>query len=169
MADVLAGVLDQYRHASVLSKLKAGPRQPVLTQFGLANLEQLYQCEELAFELWKCGATKRIVSKGAQLVVDHFDAECFYDNRSDELDFLVTNYDDRPSPFIASATASVFQRSPDRDHYDGLILLAQYNVERQTAGTYSGVLESLNLSFLAGATLNFNWLPFDAKSYVASH
>ncbi len=167
--EVLSGVPVEARPPEIIDKVLAGPRMPVLTDFGVENLVQLYRCEQLAFELWRCGATLRITSKGAPLVVDHTSDECFYDDRSEELNSLVTNYDSREMRFVASATGTVFKSISESKDPTGAILLARYNVERESAKVYASMFGHHGLGIGADFESNFEWVPFDLRSYLTSH
>lgn len=167
--EVLAGVPDHLRQPKLIRAMLRGPQDQVLTKFAVADLLQLYECEQLAYEVWRCGATARIISKGSDLVVDHTSRQCFFDNRSEDLNTLVTNYDNRQNPFIASATATVFDNSADRVNGGGKILLAQYNVEGNAAGIYAPLFAPAGVSLGDGMKFNFDWIPFDIKGYVSAH
>ena len=103
------------------------------------------------------------------MVVDHTDVECFFDNRSEELNSLVNIYDSRPVPFIASATATVFERPLKRVEKDGLILVARYNVERTPAEIYAPLFSKSGIKLGPEFKFNFDWIPFDLKGFVFAH
>ncbi len=68
-----------------------GRAQLVLTEFGPAELKELYDVEKLAYEVWRSAATLRSIGKGAPFVVvgpPHF----FGDSRDHELDWLLAHY-----------------------------------------------------------------------------
>jgi hypothetical protein len=167
--DVLSGVPIKFRPPEIIDAYRTGPRQLLLARFGLDQLVQLYQCEKLAYEIWRCGATLRIISKGASIIVDHTADLCFYDDRSEELNALVVNYDGRSNKFIASATAAVFDSGNQKPSADRIVLLALYNIEREPAKTYKGLFESLGIKVADEFLFNFVWIPFDLKSFRDSH
>jgi hypothetical protein len=100
---ILVNIPDTFRLPELLRAMLKGPRDLVLTEFSVDDLAQLYGCEQLAYEIWRCGAAARITSKGAPLRVDHTSDLCFFDARNEELNTLVEIYDERHSPFLASA------------------------------------------------------------------
>jgi hypothetical protein len=106
--EILGGLPIQLGQRELIDYFRSGPDKHVLTQFGRDEFAQLYRCEKLAYEMWRCGAALRVLSKGADLIVDHGDELCFYDNRTEELNALIENYDSRQQSFIASVTCPGF-------------------------------------------------------------
>jgi hypothetical protein len=107
---ILANIPNTFRLPELLRAMLKGPRDLVLIDFSVGDLAQLYGCEQLAYEIWRCGAAARIASKGAKLRVNRTSDLCFFDARNEESNTLVEIYDERESPFLASATATVFER-----------------------------------------------------------
>jgi hypothetical protein len=169
MEQVLACIPIEYRPPEMIRAILTGPRDLVLTDFSVEDLAQLYRCEQLAYEVWRCGAVARITSNGADLIVDHTSEACFFDARSEELNTLVRAYDARESPFIASATATVFERTSKEVKDGGMIFLPSYNVARTEATVYAELFSRRRIGISPSAKFNFEWIPFDIKSYCAAH
>jgi hypothetical protein len=148
-------------------KLKS---QLVLTDFGTVELKEFYSQEHLAYEVWKAMAALRSVGKGAGLHATGYD---FHDARSDELDFLVEQYDTRRRAFISSATGTIFD-SRTRDS-EGWIFLPGLNSERIPISKFDRVLRTVygfELEGIPGDTelaSNFVWEPFNIRSFWKSH
>lgn len=166
---ILANIPDRFRLPELLRAMLKGPRDLVLTDFSVDDLAQLYGCEQLAYEIWRCGAAARITSKGAALRVDHTSNLCFFDARSEELNTLVETYDERKSPFLASATATVFEGDRTEIGEGGIILLPFYNVARRDAAIYKGLFAGHGIGIGSGMKFNFEWIPFDIKGYCKAH
>jgi hypothetical protein len=165
--EVLSGVPEEYKAPYIIKQYLAGPRQHLLRNFGISELIQFYECEKLAYELWRCGATLRITSKGAPLVVDDTNEACFFDDRSPELNELVTNYDNRGNLFVASATATVFGSDSKKLQAEGTVFLAQYNIEHQKASIYSALFKNIKLP--KDLEFNFDWIPFHLGEFCKAH
>jgi hypothetical protein len=165
---ILNGALMAPEFKSLRKTIKEQP-QLVLTNFGIEQLIQFYDVEKLCFEIWRCAATLRIIGKGALLhVVD--DPIAFYDGRSDELDKLVINYDNRKRPLAMSATGTVFPYNLEAPQGEGLILLPDYNVNRLPADRFSEVFTTLCGNKLPnGFQTNFIWGLFNIKEYFIAH
>jgi hypothetical protein len=153
--------LDKFRKA-----LRQSP-QLVLTKFGLTELRQLYFCEKLAYEVWRCGAALRILGKGAPLVVDHNSPIYFFDDRTEELNRLVSIYDGRQGTFAASASGTVFEH--DSTGSAGQALLAHLNVERIGGAAVKSFLARFGVAFAGDGETNFLWTPFSLRSYYDAH
>lgn len=159
---ILDGMLMAPEFKPMRENLKKHP-QLVLTKFGCEQLRELYDLEKLAYEVWRCAAALRILGKGAPLIVPsgpvyfHKSSEpiespvYFSDNRSDELDQLVSIYDKRLGGFSASATGTIFEEKEDASN----ILLPVYNVE--------------SLPLTDEFIPNFFWVPFNLKRYFKVH
>ena len=166
---ILACVPIKCRPPEMIRKILSGPRDLVLTDFSVEDLAQLYRCEQLAYEVWRCGAAARITSKGAKLIVDYTSKKCFFDARTDELNTLVKIYDGRESPFIASATATVFERTRTEIGNGGMVNLPYYNVVRTDATMYAELFARQSIGVGPNFKFNFEWFPFDVKAYCESH
>lgn len=104
-------VLDGSEHPSereYLEKLLANP-QLVLVDYGWQDLLKLYELEKLAYEIWRAGAQRRGVGKGAVLVRTT-DRILVGEARDDKLEALITSYDRRTHGFSTSYDESVPER-----------------------------------------------------------
>ena len=122
---VLDGLLMQPGYQYEKEMLLHNPGQIVLTKFNPNNYIEYFELQKLAYEIWRCGAALRILGKGANLVVDHNNNELFLDDRSSELDELLTNYDNRREPFLSTKKGVVITDS--EDIVSGTILAPMYN------------------------------------------
>jgi hypothetical protein len=165
--EVLSGVPEPFKGTYLIERYLTNTRQHLLKDFGLNELIGFYQCEKLAYELWRCGATLRIISKGASLLVDHANNNEFLDDRTEELNELVASYDERGDSFIASATATVFRSSNDIFRADGVVFLAQYNVAHTKASGYEYLFKQIR--FPKDLEFNFDLLPFQVDDFCRSH
>ncbi len=144
--------------------------QLVLTEFGREELKQFYSLERLAYEVWKTMANLRAVGKGCGLVVTGDD---FHDTRSDELDFLISRYDERQRVFLSSATGTVFDSAPGTN--EGWILLPALNCARTPVSAFDGLLKHCYgfdiCSVVPDSELisNFVWHPFNIRSFWLAH
>src|SRR5262249_44867061 len=135
--------------------------QLALTDFGVEEMQAAYQLEKLSFEVSRSSATLRILGKGATLVVDESDPY-FYDNRSAELNRLVTSYDRRERDPYVTATGTVFAGLSGADP-KGIIFLPFYNVAAVSASLFSKwfALFGLKLAMSNRLKTNFLWMPFN--------
>jgi hypothetical protein len=167
-SEVLKGILMASEFEMIRKAIQENP-QIVLTDFGVDEMQEFYDVERLAFEVWKSTAIMRIMGKGATLVVEGNDPY-FYDGRSDELDRLVTNYDRRHREPFVTATGTVFA---DGISKGGLVFLPTYNVYHVSSQAFLKFFEFFKLN-LAPTPLgefepNFLWTPFNLRSYYAAH
>jgi len=114
--------------------------QLVLTDFGLEECASFYGLEKLAYEFWRVSAALRITGKGASLIVVPRQPY-FYDNRSDELDFLVTNFDKRGETWDSSTATGVTYKSAQIGDFSGCIILPAYNVNRLDSDNFDELFE----------------------------
>jgi len=134
--------------------------QLVLTEFSSADLLNFYSLEKLAYEIWRTAAALRTTGKGAPLTVLK-PPVCFSDNRSKELDFLVSNYDKRlgKSGWSYSASGVVFT-DENRLSTDGLALFPIYNLGELTSKDFEEYfLKAYQVKLIGEMTFNFVWLP----------
>jgi len=148
--------------------------QLVLTDFTSKDLLVFYDLERLAYEIWRTSAALRTIGKRAPLIVCD-PPECFGDGRSAELDFLVTNYDQRldDSDLSHSASGTVFSNSTKLSAA-GCALLPIYNVGgvdgKVTSKDYEKYLSKLyKVRLKADITYNFVWVPFNLREYRKAH
>jgi hypothetical protein len=168
---ILNGALLKIGDTDVAQRLLANP-QLVLTDFGVEEFAQAVTVEKLAFEVWWSMSLLRILGKGAPLIVTGDPDSPVIDGRSNELDFLLRNYDARQGGFTATATATVFEDAFRHDS-EGIVFLPRYNVHRVTFDVISPFFERLanHPFFMLGrrAAPNFLWLPFNIKSFLHAH
>ena len=170
--DIFRGLLLSDDLKDSLAAALAFP-QLVLTEFGVDEMRGLYDTEKLAYEVWKCMATLRILGKGANLIVSGTD-ECFFDNRSDELNKLVVAYDARNNVLNTSATGTTFRADRVPGDTSGYITTAQYNVYEVSAEVYGAWFKHFGIAGFTNPTggapiTNFLWAPFNLLSYYQSH
>jgi hypothetical protein len=165
---VLRGAFAEERFEPIRRRLREYP-QLVLTNFGVVQMEELYDLEKLAYECWKCGAMLRILGKGAELSVFH-EPPYFDDRRTKVLDQLVQIYDKRNLEFTVTATGTVFSSAAGKDDGNGSIVIPSYNVWHLPLRNYE--------SFLKGAGIdlgnpdecsNFIFDRFDIRAYFEAH
>jgi hypothetical protein len=159
---------ERFAHFREVLPLRA---ELVLTDFGVDELRQLYMCEKLAYELWRCGATLRILAKGAPLIVDHASEKLFFDNRDDVLHELVTHYDNRARLGGTSSTGTTYPDEKDNLSHEGTAFVPVYNVENIPVATYARMLEWFGVGAAPdepGFT-NFLWQPMNLRGYFEAH
>ncbi|MBZ5694714.1 MAG: hypothetical protein LAN36_05070 [Acidobacteriia bacterium] len=167
--DVFNGLLLAPEFEGLRKGLQISP-QFVLTKFDVQSLRELYDCEKLGFEIWRCGATLRILGKGARLRVDPTNSRYFGDERTDELDTLVSKYDSRQGYWAASASGTVFSREfATAEHMKGGVILPTYNVGNIPAKEFNEFFKSFNLKMAESSRLNFAWVPLNFPSYYHAH
>lgn len=144
--------------------------QLVLANFDSNDLRRFYDLERLAYEIWRTAAALRITGKGAPLVLCG-QPDSFVDNRSEDLDFLVNNYDQRHyHSSLAHSAAGVEYSNPKVFESKGLIMLPLYNIGGVTSENYKELLLAMyNIKFQAKVTFNFAWFPFNLKDYRKAH
>jgi len=142
----------------------------VLLEFGKKELCQFYRLEALAHEIWSTIAKRRIIAKGAPLIVNP-DLPYISDDRSRELHKLVAIYDSRDKTLIASATGTIFGDISRRQEHNSYVLFPLYNVERTPAIEFKQFFDAFDISFelVENFSFNFNWLPFELKEYHDAH
>jgi hypothetical protein len=145
--------------------------QLVLTDFTNTDLLAFYDLERLAYEIWRTAAALRTTGKGAPLIVCD-PPECFADGRSPELDFLVTNYDQRldKSGLSHSASGIVFSNE-DEISAAGFVLMPIYNLGGVTGKDYEEFLSKMYMVRFKSSdvTYNFAWFPFNLAEYRKAH
>jgi len=142
--------------------------QLVLTNFTKIDLGNLYNLERLAYEIWRTAAALRTIGKGAPLVVCG-PPDSFNDGRSDDLDFLVTNYDQRDKSLSHTATGVEFS-NPNALKSAGGVLLPLFNLGEVTAKDYEKILQLMyKTKFPSEFTFNFVWFPFNLRDYRNAH
>jgi len=144
--------------------------QLVITNFNTEDLEEFYNLERLAHEIWKTTANLRAVGKGALLQVCE-PPDCFFDVRSIELDTLIKNYDSRigKGGFSVSRTGATF---PDKSTktYDGIISLPTYNITNIRGEDLNDYLyQTYGTKIPDDFIPNFVWIPFNLRGFREAH
>ena len=165
--EVLGGLLIN-EEFEIERNIIAQGNQLVLTNFTSIDLQHKYELESLAYEIWRTAAALRTIGKGAPLVVCG-PPDSFHDERSDDLDFLVINYDQRQSSLSHTATGVEFSNLNDLESTGG-VLLPLYNLGKVTAKDYEKLLLSMfKIKFPSEFTFNFVWFPFNLRNYRNTH
>jgi len=144
--------------------------QLVLTDFSSNDLVDFYDLEKLAYEIWRISAALRMIGKGASLVVID-PPDCFTDDRSADLDFLVKHYDERMKKADVSVSAKGVVFS-DFAHCaaSGVVLLPVYNVAGITGHDLNPLFKVLyRLSVPDETIFNFMWIPFNLRGFRQTH
>ena len=114
-------------------------------------------------------AQLRTVGKGAPLIVTDGN-EWVADDRSDDLDFLVTHFDRRELGFSTSATGTVFAGDLDTK---GVILLPQWNAKQTSFEDLQPIFEWFLKAPLATpdprSAPNFVWSPVNITAFYNAH
>ncbi len=165
--EVLGGLL-MTEEFELERNIIAQGNQLVLANFTSIDLQNLYKLESLAYEIWRTTAGLRTIGKGAPLVVCG-PPDSFHDERSDDLDFLVINYDHRQRTLSHTATGIEFSASNDLGS-TGEVFLPLYNLGEVTAKNYAKFLFStFKTKFPPEFTFNFLWIPFNLRNYRNAH
>ena len=176
-AEILRGALVEDAQLWKLLKdnLMSQP-QLVLRDFGPEELAEFYLLEKLAFEVWKGSAILRALGKGAPLRVfnpDEVDGQMFADDRSEDLNFLIENYDDRAGAHRGvSATGTIFDGVTDHESRV-VILLPLYNADHIPFTQFAQVFRKAADFNLFGSSessfSNFIWFPFNLSGFFHAH
>ena len=143
--------------------------QLVLTDFTSPDLADFYNVERLAYEIWRTAAALRITGKGAGLIVNG-PPECFFDDRSPELNSLVTSYDKRSETESWSGShTGVILEDPWQSHMEGIIFLPVYNLFGVTAGDLRALTERFGARLNPEMKFNFVWIPLNLREYRIAH
>lgn len=146
--------------------------QLVLTDFSSVDLLDFYDLEKLAYEIWRTAAALRTTGKGAPLKIVG-PPICFSDDRSLELDFLVSNYDDRldKSEDLSHSSSGVVFIDHNEMSTDGFLFLPTYNLDGITGEFYNGLFSKLYNAKVINKDFkyNFAWFPFNLRKYRKSH
>jgi hypothetical protein len=163
--EILNGILMESQYDRIREYLLKFP-QMVLTNFSLENLRELYDLENIAYEIWRCGAQLRSIGKGAELIVKYSDDELYGEFRSIELDFLISSFDERHKNNSGVQYCSTRRGTIDENIFenkDGFLGLAHYNV---THVSHTKLFEKyfkqkLKFDYMP----NFYWIPYNLNSY----
>ena len=143
--------------------------QLVLTNFGTQELKQFYDLEKLAYEVWRSTASHRTIGKGAPFLVEDSQT-CFRDDRSDELDTLLTNYDSRMGGLVTHSSIGAVFEYADKGASKDIIFLPQYNLKRLLwRELRQAFLPISGLDLQDDLVFNFVWFPFDIRGFRKTH
>jgi len=180
------GITGQVALETILGGLLVGPEfelereylrkssELVLTNFTHVNLRDFYDIEKLAYEVWRCGATLRIIAKGASIRVSD-SPEGFYDVRGDDLDRLVTIFDERNGKWdswLMSSTGVVAADIESSPQGAGVVFFPTYNLGGVRAEELALWLEAFEVRIVTsakGLVPNFVWLPLGLRRYLEAH
>lgn len=169
VSKIFGGLLMDTDYEMERKNIESLPSQLVLTDFTYHDLDSIYRNEQLAYEIWKCGAVLRAISKGSTLLVDNSHEEIFFDDRTEDLEFLLKNYDDRHGTGSCTATGIVYDEL-DEEGNKGIILFPAYNLSKTKAKTINKLFEELySFSFPDDFIFNFLWTPRNIKGFRIEH
>jgi len=169
VSKVFGGILmsDEYKREREAIESSSG--QLVLTDFTYHDLDCIYKNEQLAYEIWKCGAVLRTISKGSEFVVDNSHEEIFFADMTEDLAFLLENYDNRHSTGSCTATGIVYDKLDEKGN-GGITLFPAYNLNKMKVETINGFFEDVfDLSLQDDFIFNFLWTPRNIKNFRVEH
>lgn len=144
------------------------PAQLVFTDFNSSNLLEYYTLENLAYELWVCGAKLRAIGKGVVIIIHHDSSEYFYEVSSEILDKLIYSYDSRLKGGYVTESGTVF--SDGVLDSDSEIFIPIINVYDVPLTHINALLEKvLKLSIQSIGQSNFILYPYPIKKYIEVH
>ena len=168
ISSIFNGLLlsDEFELERIL--LKQLPSQLVLTDFSHTNLIEYYYLEKLCYEYWFCQAKIRALQKGAIIKVELSNPEIVQEFRSQELDWLIRNYDNRDSDLDSSLTGTVFTDSINDTRFKFFFPLL--NIQEIPAKQLNPIFKQLfDISFSDEYVINYLPMPFDIKNYLFAH
>jgi hypothetical protein len=169
VSKIFGGLLMAKDYEMERKLIESSPSQLVLTDFTYHDLDSFYRNEQLAYEIWKCGAVLRAIYKGSTLLVDNSHEEIFFDDRTEDLDFLLMNYDDRHGTGCCTATGIVYDEL-DEEGNKGITLVPTYNLSNTKAETINELFGKLySFSFPDDFIFNFLWTPRNIKGFRIEH
>ncbi|RBQ07828.1 hypothetical protein [Pedobacter miscanthi] len=163
---ILKGIYLTDTFKSALPLLKKCKDQIMLGDFDHENLWEFITIGILAYEIWLSGAKKRIVSKGADLTVNHQTEEIIDDNRSKELDELVLNFDNRKRGMHSTATGTVFQ---EKTRDTGTTFMTQIFDRKNATDFKEPIAKHLEIEFEENFSPNFSFALFDIRAFTQAH
>jgi hypothetical protein len=147
--------------------------QLVLTNFGLNELNEFYELENLMFEVWRSYAELRGFYKGASCIVKHNPGDVFED-RDNFLEESISIFDERHSfdikaPFTAKGT--FYPLIDEKNH--PITFIPSYNVgkinTKSMIESYSKKYSDVDIHITKNSVSNFIWLPINMYSYYKSN
>lgn len=167
-AEIFCGLLQSPKFEFVRKHLESSPNQLVLTKFTHLELIEFYDLERLAYEVWRTGALLRIIGKGAPFKVGE-PPEYIWDERSNELNELVVNFDKRHNTGTEVTSTGVYYQNEDATK-EGFIFLPVYNLKNIMGEELNPFFGSLfQAQIPPEMKFNFIWIPFNIRSFRLSH
>ena len=138
--------------------------QWLLTRYSSTDQLNLFRIEAYAYEYWRATAVMRALGKGASLAINK--TGYFYDERTNDFDALIQNYDQRTArhPFAATHVGVAFEPSKKRQALDTALLL-DYNIHRTPFSRMIKEAKGVPLSTIS----NFSIGPVNIRAYIESH
>ena len=169
ISEVFDGLLLSKDFEYERNSLQNSPNQVVFTKFNQANMVEYYALEKLAYEIWKCGATLRSLSKGATILVDHSNEEYFIELRTPEIEFLIDNYDNRNSSFVTSRKGVVLENKEDL--ISGKLMVPTLNISHVKMAFFNRFLEEIGvpISFVGESPANFLPILFPFRGFCINN
>lgn len=147
--------------------------QLVLTNFGVTELKEFYELENLIFEVWSSYAYLRGFYKGASCIIKHDPGEIF-EVRDEFLKESINIFDERNNfditiPFTAKGTFY-----PLKDEYNhSTTVIPFYNAGKINTDSimesYSKYYCNVDLNIENNIFTNFVWIPINMFSYYKSN
>lgn len=164
--NVLGGLLMHPDFACEREFVLTSSNQLVLTDFFAKDISAMYEIERLAYEIWRAGATKRGVAKGAHLIVEE---NSFGEARDDELEELIRIYDHRDRSTYVSATGVWYEHIAANNIRGGVIFLPTYNLARSGGDWLKSLFAVFGHDVDSRFFPNFIWVPFNIRAYRTAH
>lgn len=165
--EIFNGLLIKPEFEDLKRNFLSAPIQLVLTNFDQNNLLEYYELERLAFELWYGGSKSRIISKGADLIIDHGSLDILLDNRSADLSKLISNFDNRGHGMVATATGTVFNYPNSAK--EGALLVTQVVTDRSSNVYSDPVTKWVDIEFPKNSFPNYEFVPVNVKTFLHAH
>lgn len=144
----------------------------VLTDFGVEELEEIYNIEKLCFELHKINRTYRILGKGALL---NYSERNTWDtiSISPDISFLIESFDKRlDNNAICSSYLGVYYTDKEKITDKAPCIFPIYNVSNITFSDYATLLKDtydLEIESLINDQPNFVFMEFDIFNFYKQH
>ncbi|WP_316795219.1 hypothetical protein [Pedobacter agri] len=165
---IFKGLFQNPEFSSTLKAFRKMPNQLVLANFDDSNLLEYYELEKLCYEMWYVGSKARVIAKGADLIVSHRAVEILLDNRTNELERLIEQYDNRERMTLnVSATGTVFKQNNGPRY--GEIILTELLTDRSTRYFQDEFGEQMGIRYLPGHFPNYKFAAFDIQGYLKAH
>jgi len=166
--EVLGGLLaDLVRRRPSLQKWMSQLRRQsswVITRFEPSDLENIYRLEGLAYEYWLTTTRLRSVGKGAPLYVSDGRLACVHGTPQASLEMSYDLRSEREHFTSSNIGVGFFRDDADRS---GLILLATYNIRRQSLHDVASIFPVVK--DMTNTTPNFTYGGTDIAAYYRAH